>query len=206
MTPQMQVKLLRVLEDREVRAIGSNKPRKVDVRIVAATHRALTGLVERAVFRQDLYYRLAALTVPVPSLRERLEDVPLVARALLAREPTTKNHKLDVPALAALTEHAWPGNVRELGNVLRAAAALSEGLVIGRPDIAVAMQRAPAVGPGPENDLPETTFDALRARHEAELQTLVARAIAAADGNKLEAARALGLSRQGLYRILERRT
>jgi transcriptional regulator of acetoin/glycerol metabolism len=68
------------------------------------------------------------------------------------------------------------------------------------------MQRAPAVGPGPENDLPETTFDALRARHEAELQTLVARAIAAADGNKLEAARALGLSRQGLYRILERRT
>ena len=206
MTQQMQVKLLRVLEDREVRAIGSNKPRKVDVRIVAATHRALTGLVERAAFRQDLYYRLAALTVPVPSLRERLEDVPLVARALLAREPTTKNHKLDVPALAALTEHTWPGNVRELGNVLRAAAALSEGLVIGRPDIAVAMQRAPAVGPAQENDLPETTFDALRARHEAELQTLVARAIAAADGNKLEAARALGLSRQGLYRILERRT
>jgi len=205
MTPQMQVKLLRVLEDREVRALGSPKTRKVDVRIVAATHRALPALVERGAFRQDLYYRLAALTVPVPSLRERLEDVPLVARALLAREAATRDHKLDVPALAALSEHTWPGNVRELGNVLRAAAALSEGIVIGRPDIALAMQRSPAQGPQRERELSETTFEALRARHEAELQELVGRAIAAADGNKLEAARALGLSRQGLYRILERR-
>lgn len=206
MTPQMQVKLLRVLEDREVRALGSTKSRKVDVRIVAATHRALPGLVERGAFRQDLYYRFAALTVQVPSLRERLEDVPLVARALLAREATTRDHKLDVPALAALSEHAWPGNVRELGNVLRAAAALADGIVIGRPDIALAMQRSPAQGPQKESELPETTFEALRARHEAEVQTLVGRAIAAADGNKLEAARALGLSRQGLYRILERRS
>lgn len=205
MTPQMQVKLLRVLEDREVRALGSNRSRSVDVRIVAATHRALPALVERGAFRQDLFYRLAALTVPVPSLRERLEDVPLVARALLAREATTRDHKLDVPALAALGEHAWPGNVRELGNVLRAAAALSEGIVIGRPEIALAMQRAPARGPKEEGELSETTFEALRTRHEEELQRLVARAIAAADGNKLEAARALGLSRQGLYRILERR-
>lgn len=205
MTPQMQVKLLRVLEDREVRALGSNKTRKVDVRIVAATHRTLPMLVERGAFRQDLFYRLAALTVVVPSLRERLEDVPLVARALLAREATTKDHKLDVPALAALSEHTWPGNVRELGNVVRAAAALSEGLTIGRPDIALAMQRSPAIGPPKESDLPETTFEGLRARHEAEMQKLVGRAIATADGNKLEAARALGLSRQGLYRILERR-
>ncbi len=204
MTAQMQVKLLRVLEDREVRALGSNKSRKVDVRIVAATHRNLPALVERGTFRQDLYYRLAAITVPVPSLRERMEDVPLVARALLAREPQTRDHKLDVPALAALSEHAWPGNVRELGNVLRAAAALSDGLMIGRPEIAAAMDRSPAMGPRKESELRETTFEALRARHEAELRELVGRAIAAADGNKKDAARALGLSRQGLYRVLER--
>ncbi len=205
MTPQMQVKLLRVLEDREVRALGSPKTRKVDVRIVAATHRALPQLIERGAFRQDLFYRLAALTVVVPALRERMEDVPLVARALLAREAQTKDHKLDVPALAALSEHPWPGNVRELGNVLRAAAALTEGLVIGRPDIALAMQRSPDAGPKAERELDETTFEALAQRHEAEIQKLVGRAIAAADGNKLVAARALGLSRQGLYRILERR-
>ena len=205
MTQQMQVKLLRVLEDREVRALGGGRARKVDLRVVAATHRALPELVERGAFRQDLYYRLAAMTVPVPSLRERMEDIPLVARALLAREPTTRAHKLDVPALAALSEHAWPGNVRELGNVLRAAAALADGPLIGRPDITAAMARAPAAGPRPERELAETTLAALRARHEAELRELVGRAIAAADGNKREAARALGLSRQGLYRVLERR-
>ncbi|MBL0195725.1 MAG: sigma 54-interacting transcriptional regulator [Myxococcales bacterium] len=204
MTPQMQVKLLRVLEDREVRALGGGRARKVDLRVVAATHRALPELVERGAFRQDLYYRLAALTVPVPSLRERMEDIPLVARALLAREPGTRAHTLDVPALTSLTEHAWPGNVRELGNVLRAAAALADGLVIGRPDITAAMARAPAGGPRAERELRETTLSALRARHQAELRELVGRAIAAADGNKREAARALGLSRQGLYRVLER--
>ena len=203
MTQGMQVKLLRVLEDREVRAVGSDRSRRVDVRVVAATHRDLQDLVRRGVFREDLYYRLAGLSVPVPALRERMEDIPSLARALLARDPTTQAHRLDVPALAALADHPWPGNVRELSNVLRVAAALAESDVIGRPEITAAMARRTPDADGPR-PLTETTLAALRARHESELRALVGRAIAAADGNKRDAARALGVSRQGLYRILGR--
>jgi DNA-binding NtrC family response regulator/tetratricopeptide (TPR) repeat protein len=203
MSHAMQVKLLRVLEDREVRAVGGNKSRKVDVRVVAATHRDLGAMVAGARFREDLYYRLAAITVRVPSLRERPEDVPTIARALLARDPSTRNHRFDVPALTALAEHTWPGNVRELANVLRVAAALSEGNVIGRPDLERAINSgATRVEHTAQRAIEETTLAALRARHRAELRELVGRALASSDGNKLRAARALGVSRQGLYRVL----
>jgi DNA-binding NtrC family response regulator/tetratricopeptide (TPR) repeat protein len=203
MSPAMQVKLLRVLEDREVRAVGGNKSRKVDVRVVAATHRDLGAMVAAGSFREDLFYRLAAITVRVPALRERPEDIPTVARALLARDPAMRGHRLDVPALSLLAEHSWPGNVRELANVLRVAAAMASGDVIGRPDLEEAL--GPGVGPRTEtrtSALEETTLAALRARHRAELRELVGRAIARVDGNKLRAARSLGVSRQGLYRVL----
>jgi DNA-binding NtrC family response regulator len=206
MSPAMQSKLLRVLEDRIVRPVGGSRARKVNVRVIAATHRDLGGMVASGAFREDLYYRLAAIMVRVPSLRERPEDVPVIARALLARDPTTRGHRLDVPALTALAEHDWPGNVRELANVLRVAAALVEGNVLGRNELAQAIvkgavgQGAPVLARGPE----ETTLAALRARHRAELREIVGRAIASADGNKRRAARALGVSRQGLYRVLDR--
>ncbi len=214
MSPAMQAKLLRVLEDREVRAVGGTSSRKVDVRVIAATHRDLAALVTEGAFREDLYYRLAAITVRVPSLRERTEDIPAIARALLAREEGTNDHRLDVPAHALLSEHAWPGNVRELANVLRVAAAMSEGRVIGGPELSAAIGSshlarrgdAPPNGNGaPEGKTPlrETTLAALRARHRAELRELVGRALTSADGNKRKAARALGVSRQGLYRVLD---
>jgi DNA-binding NtrC family response regulator len=207
MSHAMQVKLLRVLEDREVRAIGSNKSRKVDVRVVAATHRDLAAMVAAGKFREDLYYRLAAITVRIPSLRERPEDVPTIARALLARDPATRLHRFDVPALTALAEHAWPGNVRELANVLRVAAALCEGKVIGRPDLDRAIDSgASRVEVSTRRGVEETTLAALRARHRAEIRELVGRALASSDGNKLRAARALGVSRQGLYRVLSETT
>ncbi len=203
MSAAMQVKLLRVLEDREVRAVGGNRSRKVDVRVVAATHRDLVAMVGAGAFREDLFYRLAAITVRVPALRERPEDIPTVARALLARDPAMRGHRLDVPALSLLAEHSWPGNVRELANVLRVAVAMADADVIGRPDLEEALgagvRPAPhAAGPA----LEETTLAALRARHRAEVRELVGRAIARVDGNKLRAARALGVSRQGLYRVL----
>jgi two-component system NtrC family response regulator len=208
MSPAMQAKLLRVLEDGEVRAVGGTRSRKVDVRVVAATHRDLAAMVAQRTFREDLYYRLAAITVRVPSLRERPEDLPAITRALLARDPATKGRRLDVPALTLLSEHTWPGNVRELANVLRVASAMAEGQVIGRPELAAALgtPRAGGGADGPGDGKPalrETTLAALRARHKAELRELVGRAIAGADGNKREAARALGVSRQGLYRVLE---
>ena len=216
MSPAMQVKLLRVLEDREVRAIGGTRSRKVDVRVIAATHRDLSALVAQGSFREDLYYRLAAITVRVPSLRERPEDLPAIVRALLARDDSTKDYRLDVPAIALLSEHAWPGNVRELANVLSVAGAMSEGHVIGAAELSaalnqgqgvhsartgahVALSEAPAAKAIPK----ETTLSALRARHRAELRELVGRAIANADGNKRRAARSLGVSRQGLYRVLD---
>jgi DNA-binding NtrC family response regulator len=204
MSPAMQAKLLRVLEDRTVRPVGGSRARKVNVRVVAATHRDLAALVASGAFREDLYYRLAAITVRVPSLRERPEDIPTIARALLARDPATKNHRLDVPGLAALAEHTWPGNVRELANALRVAGAMVEGTVIGRPELTQAVGARPLVGAGQhaEKAIEETTLAALRARHRSELRELVGRAIAGADGNKRQAARALGVSRQGLYRVL----
>jgi transcriptional regulator with PAS, ATPase and Fis domain len=164
-------------------------------------------MVAAGTFREDLYYRLAAITVRIPSLRERPEDLPTIARALLARDPATKDHRLDVPGIAVLAEHAWPGNVRELANVLRVAAAMVEGHVIGRNEIAAAVASSvPLRGRPRDGDAPtlkETTLAALRARHRAELRELVGRALASADGNKLVAAKSLGISRQGLYRVLD---
>ncbi|HEY8075332.1 MAG TPA: sigma 54-interacting transcriptional regulator [Labilithrix sp.] len=204
MSPAMQAKLLRVLEDGEVRPIGGTRSRVVDVRVVAATHRDLAQMVAQRTFREDLYYRLAAITVRVPSLRERPEDIPAIARALLAREPATKEHRLDVPALTVLSEHTWPGNVRELANALRVAAAMVEGHVIGRPELAAAIGSSlRASGGADQPSIKETTLAALRTRHRQELRELVGRAIASADGNKKKAARSLGVSRQGLYRVLD---
>ncbi len=192
-----------MLEDGEVRPIGGTRSRVVDVRVIAATHRDLAQMVAQGTFREDLYYRLAAITVRVPSLRERPEDIPSIARALLAREPATKEHRLDVPALTLLSEHAWPGNVRELANALRVAAAMVEGHVIGRPELAAAIGSSVRREHPDKPSIKETTLAALRARHRQELRELVGRAIASADGNKKKAARSLGVSRQGLYRVLD---
>jgi DNA-binding NtrC family response regulator len=204
MSPAMQSKLLRVLEDRIVRPVGGSRVRKINVRVVAATHRDLAALVGSGLFREDLFYRLAAITVRVPSLRERPEDVPTISNALLARDPATRIHRLDVPAMTALAEHDWPGNVRELANVLRVAAALAEGTVIGRDELARAIGKGAGRAPSLTRGLEETTLSALRARHRAELKELVGKAIAGASGNKRMAARGLGVSRQGLYRVLGR--
>ncbi len=206
MSAAMQAKLLRVLEDGEVRAVGGTKSRVVDVRVIAATLRDLAQMVTERTFREDLYYRLAAITVRVPALRERPEDLPAIARALLAREPATKDHRLDVPAMTLLSEHSWPGNVRELANVLLVAATMVEGTVIGRPELAGAIGSSHTTRGNSRGEVhpavKETSLAALRARHREELRELVARAVAGADGNKRKAARSLGVSRQGLYRVV----
>ncbi len=114
----MQVKLLRAIQEKKVRKVGATQEEPVDVRIISATHKKLAALVEAGEFRQDLYYRLHVIELPMPSLREMREDIPLIANAILARLSRGTPAKLDAEAIAALERYPFPGNVRELENIL----------------------------------------------------------------------------------------
>ncbi len=125
---ELQVKLLRAIEARQVRPLGSNKPRDLDVRVIAATHRRLDRCVTEGTFRSDLYYRLAVLKIRVPALRHRREDILPLARHLLAklRPERAPSDVLSDTVCAALTAYDWPGNVRELRNVVERLAVVGE--------------------------------------------------------------------------------
>ena len=134
-SPAVQVKLLRVIEQREIERVGDSIPIKVDVRLLCATHRDLKGMVDAGRFRADLYFRLAVFPVRVPSLREHVEDIPLLADAWMARFVAaggTRPAGISLAAMATLEAYAWPGNVRELQNVLEFAALRSGGGMIDR--------------------------------------------------------------------------
>ncbi len=134
----MQVKLLRAIQEKSVRPIGANEEQATDIRLLSATHKDLSAEVEAGRFRNDLYYRINVIDVHVPSLRERREDIPELARTLLQRialEEGSENARLDDSALNALCEHNFPGNVRELENMLERAFALSEGEAISAEDL-----------------------------------------------------------------------
>ncbi|MDF1800782.1 MAG: sigma-54 dependent transcriptional regulator [Planctomycetota bacterium] len=139
MPVEMQAKILRVLQEGEVRPVGSNKARKVDVRIVAASHRDLAAMVATGAFREDLYYRLNVVTLSLPALRERPEDLEPLARFLLGRiaaESKEPARELTADGVAALAGREWPGNVRELENLLRRAVALSPpGTALGPAEL-----------------------------------------------------------------------
>jgi len=192
LAPSTQGKLLRALQEGEVRPVGEEKARRVDVRVLAATHRDLKEMVSRGAFREDLYYRLAVVHLRVPPLRERPEDVPVLARHFLARAAERFGvARLRVPEalVARLLAHPWPGNVRELENAVETLVALSEG---GELDLS----HLPAAGTAPPTE-PATM--ALRPRVEAYERGLVVEALRAARGSRTEAARALGISRVTLH-------
>ncbi len=193
-----QAKLLRVLQEGEVRAVGEERVRKVDVRVLAATHRDLEEEVRAGRFREDLFYRLNVVHLRVPPLRERPEDVPVLARHFLARFA----ERFGLPSLHApdallhrLAGHAWPGNVRELENAIERLVALSppEGL-----DLALLADRGGAAPAGERAPLP------LKDRVQAYERGLVVEALRAARGNRSEAARRLGVSRVTLHDKLKR--
>jgi DNA-binding NtrC family response regulator len=218
---ELQAKLLRFLEERRFERVGGGGTLEVDARIVAATNRDLEQEVRAGRFRADLYYRLAVVALRLPPLRERREDLlPLIEHLLttLAARHRRRRPRLEPEARDALLANDWPGNVRELANVLQVAAAMTEGHVIGATELAAALgsshlSRRSDDGVGPNGTqasetsgkaaVRETTLSALRARHRAELRELVGRALTGADGNKRKAARSLGVSRQGLYRVLD---
>jgi DNA-binding NtrC family response regulator len=192
LAPALQGKLLRVLQEGEVRPVGEERTRQVDVRVIAATHRDLAAEVRAGRFREDLYYRLNVVQLGVPPLRERPEDVPLLARHFLARFA----ERFGLPGIAAsdalvgrLAGRPWPGNVRELENALERLVALSppDGL-----DLSLLPGAEPGA-PGEERALP------LRERVEAFERGLVVEALRAARGNRSEAARRLGISRVTLH-------
>jgi transcriptional regulator with GAF, ATPase, and Fis domain len=185
-----QGSLLRVLQEREIRRLGESIARRVDVRVVAATNRDLEAMVEEGKFRQDLFFRLKAATVTLPPLRERGNDVLVLAEhALSGLRRRCPGLKLTPEARRALLAHAWPGNVRELLNVLEAAAALTEDGRIAPEHLDLGGAPAPAKGRRPGDYHVE--MDAFRRR-------LIESAMSACGGNLAAAARKLGVSRQFL--------
>ncbi len=185
--PVAQADLLRVLETREVRPLGSSRPRMVDVRVIAATHRDLAAMVTTGEFRADLYYRLHVLALVVPPLRERTGDLPtLVAHLLWRQRHEAGVRHLTHDALDLLAGYRWPGNVRQLLNVLRRALTYTDDLVLTVDTIRDAL----AVEPGAVDAVPYHL-----PRRNALSPTMVADALHACDGNISRAARQLGIAR-----------
>ncbi|MGB1276500.1 MAG: sigma 54-interacting transcriptional regulator, partial [Nannocystaceae bacterium] len=206
----LQPKLLRVLERREVQRIGETKRRPIDVRVVAATHRDLPQMVSRGEFREDLYFRLSDYTVELPPLRDRSGDAVVLARAFLATfdQRTGRTHQLTPEAEVFLGNHPWPGNVRELQKTIRRAAFLAEGPAIDRIDLEVGGRPGATantdtqVGPaGDIDEMMELPFKAAKVEFE---RRYLGRLLTAVDNNLSEAARRLGYSRQGLRDRLKR--
>lgn len=201
----MQVKLLRLLESGTYRRVGSTDLRRTDVRVVAATHRDLKAMVADGRFREDLYYRLSTFPITLPALRDRPEDIPLLAVALLARVAPQRRLAMSAGALAALQRHAFPGNVRELRNVLERAALLADGATIEPVHVERALGTdAPSAGPRASGsgaldsqELPASDAS-LRSVERAALQAQ----LKAHRGSRAELARKLGISERSLYRKL----
>ncbi|MGH9507849.1 MAG: sigma-54-dependent transcriptional regulator [Terriglobales bacterium] len=190
----MQSKLLRVIQERQVTRVGSVSPRAVEVRIIAATHQDLAALVRARRFREDLYYRLAALRIAVPPLAERREDLPLLTRHFIARyaeEYGKPLRGLSRRAQLALSRYAWPGNVRELEHALAAAALRATAEFLDLDDLPEAV-RAPQRAASPAGWVSMAEME----------QGYAQRVVAALNGNKAQAAATLGISRATLYRLL----
>ncbi|MHC4750877.1 MAG: sigma-54-dependent transcriptional regulator [Planctomycetota bacterium] len=195
MSLAMQVKLLRVLQDKKVCMVGSNRTRQVDVRILAATNKDLHGLVKKGLFREDLFYRLNVITIIIPPLRERADDILLLAHNFLikfAAELGKPQLRFSDEALQSIRSYNWPGNVRELENVIQRLVVMTDGDLIEVPDLPTLMRFSA---------LRETGFTRTLAEVESEYITNV---LASVDGNKTRAAEILGIDRKTLREKLKR--
>jgi transcriptional regulator with PAS, ATPase and Fis domain len=207
MSPALQVKFLRVLQDGEVRPLGSDKAIKVDVRVIAATNRDLTREIARGAFREDLYYRLQVVPVVVPPLRERRSDVPLLVEHFLEKLNRTRpEHPVRIgdEAMALIYDYEWPGNVRELEHLLERIVILAEGDEIGVEHLPVAITAFSTRKKTPDPALSRAGVDLKRAVAEFEVG-LIEQALRRTRGNKQAAARLLGLKRTTLVAKMQRR-
>jgi DNA-binding NtrC family response regulator len=205
MSVNLQKRLLRVLQEGEVRRVGGSSVTKVDVRIVTATNRDLMALVREGRFREDLYYRLAVVKVRVPPLRERREDIPALCDHFLARlTKEGRPRRVTEAALEALVRHTWPGNIRQLENELRRAAALSKGAIDLDGLSREILDPVAALAEAPPGEAISSEPRDLKALVE-ELETRVVRRMLDREGGNISrTARALGLSRLGLRKKLRR--
>lgn len=195
MSLAMQVKLLRVLQDKEVCMVGSSRSRKVDVRILAATNRDLQGLVRKGLFREDLFYRLNVITIFIPPLRERGDDILLLARHFVtkfAAESGQSPLRFSDKALQSLSSYNWPGNVRELENVIQRLVVMTDGDVIEVPDLPTLMRFSALRELGLKRTLAEV---------EAEY---ISNVLSSVDGNKTLAAQILRINRKTLREKLRK--
>jgi two-component system response regulator PilR (NtrC family) len=191
----LQSKLLRVLETKEILAVGSTTPRKIDVRIIAASNQELDKMVEAGTFREDLYYRLNVVEIHLPPLRERREDLPALVEYLVRRhnrELKRSYRGVDNASLKVLMAHPWKGNVRELDNVIEHAMILGDGVWITTADLPRPLRTSEPPLPTVSDDL----RDALRSYERIHIETVLRRS----DGDKRQAADWLGLSLSSLYR------
>lgn len=196
-SPMMQVRLLRAIQEREVQRVGSNQTLSVDVRLIAATHRDLAEEVQAGRFRQDLYYRLNVVTIETPALRQRREDIPLLADHFLQRfaKRNRKAVKGFTPrAMDLLIHYDWPGNIRELENAIERSVVLLTGEYISERELPLAIANQP---------LPFVADRAIQPLVEVEKEVILA-ALEKTGGNKTEAARQLGITRKTLLAKLSR--
>jgi transcriptional regulator with GAF, ATPase, and Fis domain len=194
MSPGLQVKLLRALEEKVVTRVGDSRPEAVDIRVVAATHRNLEEEVRRGSFREDLLYRINTLSVRLPPLRERGEDVLVLARyflALFASEFKSRARGFSPQALTVLRKHAWPGNVRELRNRIQRAVVLAERSVLRPEDLELSATEASPVLP-------------LAQAREAFQRSYIEQILERNGGNRTRAARELGVDPRTVFRFLEK--
>jgi transcriptional regulator with PAS, ATPase and Fis domain len=198
LTPAAQAKLLRVLQDRQVQRIGSLTPRRVDVRVIAATHRNLKSMVSAGEFREDLYYRLAVVEIPLPVLASRREDLPLLERYFIEKFSAEYNKPIAGLARRAqsrLATYPWPGNVRELENVIGNACMMVDGNLIDVSDLPERL-RTPLSDDLAANEA-FLSLEELQRRH-------ILRVLQGVGGNKARAAEILGIGRATIYQLLSR--
>ena len=198
---EMQAKLLRFLQEKEVRPVGSNNRFKVDVRVIAASNRDLESAYKTGEFRKDLYFRLNVVTVHLPSLRERRSDIPMLAHWFLERYANGSNVPIAASAMKCLLQYDWPGNVRELENCIERAVALGEGKIIDVGDLPPAVLSA-----APVAEIPAAPLQGLLSSNDLEdiERATILRVFEQVNGDKVIAGKMLGISRATLYRKLKR--
>jgi len=196
----LQTRLLRVLQEQEITRIGENTPRKIDVRIIAATNENLTDLIKENNFREDLYYRLAVVPVRLPPLRERREDIPLLTEHFLKKSSTKhkiKQPKIEREVFGAFYKHVWLGNVRELENVIERMVVLSDGETLSLSDVPENIKNLEMTTENLWFSLPAEPFDLEKVECE-----IIREALRRFDGNQSQTARYLGITRSALiYRM-----